>query len=255
MRLCWFTTLILLFGTLAKSEDLTLKIPPVTTSVLIGNQPITITARGVISRVSRSQDQQVFRLEVTADLSDLQRNITSLLQAELDRSDRCGERIAIDHATLAPLDPASLLTVQLHYERYACAKAFGKQMVTRLVAGNGLVPIKLTPAVEQNAPRLNPEVGTIQAGGSLGELLRSGSLGTMLREKITKSLVSAMQKGVSFGGTLPGAVPDAAASIRNAQFVDAGSGRLAFVLTGEVRITAQQVELLISRLKERVRTQ
>ncbi len=248
MRLLWFSTLILLFGTLAKSEDLTLKIPPITTSVVIGNQPIEITAWGVISRVSRSPEQQVFRLEVTADLSDLQRNIAGLLRAELDRSDRCGERIAIENATLTPLDPASLLTVQLRYERYACAKAFGKQMVTRLVAGNGVVPIKLTPAVEQNAPRLNPEVGTIQADGSLGELLRSGSLGTMLREKITKSLVSAMQKGVSFGGTLPEAVQNTA-SIRNAQFMDAGSGRLRFVLTGEVRITAQQVEVLASRLK------
>ena len=254
MRLCWFSTLVLLFATLAHPEDLTLKIPPVTTSVTVGNQPITITAWGVISRVSRSSDQQVFRIRVTADLSDLQRNITSLLQTELNRSDRCGERIAIEHATLAPLDPASQLIVQLHYERYACAKAFGKQMITRLVVGNGEVPIKLTPIVEQNAPRLNAEVGTIQADGSLGELLRSGSLGTMLQEKIRTSLISAMQKGMDFGNTLPGVVQNTA-TIRNAQFTDAGSGRLGFVLTGEIRVTAAQVELLTSRLKERVRAQ
>jgi hypothetical protein len=254
LRLCLFSTLILLFATLAKSEDLTLKIPPITTSVTFGNQPIAITAWGVISRISKSPDQQVFRLKVTADLSDLQRNITGLLQAELNRSDRCGERIAIGHATLAPLDPASQLTVQLHYERYACAKAFGKQMVTRLVVGNGMVPIKLTPAVEQNVPRLNAEVGTIEADGSLGELLRSGSLGTMLQEKIRNSLVSALQKGMNFGNTLPGVVQNTA-SISNAQFMDAGAGRLGFVFTGEVRVTDAQVELLTSRLKERVRAQ
>lgn len=238
----------------ARAEDLTIKIPPVTTSIQAGSQPVAITAWGTITRVSKVRDAEIFKLQLTADLSDLQRNITSLLKSELDRSERCGERIEIQHAVLSPADPASLLTVQLHYERSACAKAFGKQIVTRLAAGNASVPVKLTPAVEANAVRLVPEVGNIEADGSLGELLRSGPLGPALREKIRNALASSIQKSVNPGGTLPPAV-QSLVTVQQAQFIDAGSGRLALVLGGELRITGEQVQLLMTQLRDRVRTQ
>ncbi len=57
-------------------------------------------------------------------------------------------------------------------------KALGKEIAKRVVGGNGTIPVKLTPAFERNTEgntevKLEPEVGTIEADGSLGEMLRS----------------------------------------------------------------------------------
>jgi hypothetical protein len=136
--------------------------------------------------VAKDRDLNILKLGLTADLSDLQQNMTGLLSSELDKDDRCGDRIAIENATLTPLDPASLAVVQLHYERWACANVFGKQEAKKLTGGNAVIQMKLTPAVEDNHTelRLVPEVGPIEANGSLGELLRSGTLGEILRDKI-----------------------------------------------------------------------
>jgi hypothetical protein len=113
--------------------------------------------------------------------------------------------------------------------------------------------MKLTPAVEEDNTelRLIPEVGPIQADGSLGEVLRSGTLGDMLREKIRKAVLSALQKGTDLSATLPPAV-QGYAKIKNAQFKDAGSGRLLVELDGEIQITNEQIQALSKQVKERV---
>jgi hypothetical protein len=68
-----------------------------------------------------------------------------------------------------------------------------------------MIQMKLTSSVEENNTelRLLAEVGTIEADGSLGELLRSGTLGEMLRDKIGTAILSALQKGTDLGATLP----------------------------------------------------
>jgi hypothetical protein len=236
----------------ARAEEFTFKIPPQKISLNVGNQPIAIIASGIISVTARGHDEYLLKLELSADLSDLQQNMTGLLRSQLDKDDRCGDRIAIQSGSLTPAAPSSLAVVQLHYERYACVKALGKQMARKLVGGNGTIQMKLTPTVEEGKSlQLVPEVESIQADGSLGELLRSGSIGNMLREKITKALLSAMQKGTDRSLTLPPAAQDIAV-MDKAQFRDAGSGRLAVVLGGEVQISEQQIQLLRSQLKERV---
>src|SRR5208283_117937 len=124
--------------------------------------------------------------------------------SQLNKSERCGERIEIQHATLNPSEPASVVTAQLHYERWACTKMFGKEAAHRLVGGNAVVQLKLTPEVDDSRTvRLQPELGPIQADGSLGELLRAGPFEQMLREKISHSLTSATEKGTNFSETLP----------------------------------------------------
>jgi hypothetical protein len=233
-------------GGSAAAEDLTLRIPPVKTSWSIDHQPLTIVASGTITQVSASGRAAVFRVALDADLADLQRQITPLLKSQLDRSQTCGERIAIEHATLVPQPPASLLTVHLHYERWACAKAFGKQVAKRLAGGNGVVPVKLTPEVEQNSVRLAPQVGNIEADGSLGELLRSGSLGATLREKVSAAIVSAVQKGANLNASLPPAV-ESVATLRSARFRDAGAGNLGLTLEGEARLSEEQVRMLMGK--------
>jgi hypothetical protein len=233
----------------AKEEGFTFEIPPEKISLNVENQPVVIMASGVISVASRGHNEYLLKLELNADLSDLQQNMTALLRSQLDKDDRCGDRIAIGQASLTPAEPSSRVVVQLHYERFTCIKAFGKQVARKLVGGNGTVQMKFTPTVEERATlRLVPEVESIQADGSLGELLRSGPIGDMLREKITKALLSALQKGTDRSLTLPPAAQDIAV-IDKAEFKDTGSGRLAVVLSGEVQISDKQIQLLRRQLQ------
>jgi hypothetical protein len=237
----------------ALAQNLTFKIPPVKIPFAVKDQQASITASALISMVSKDGDLDIFNLQLTADLTGLQQNMTALLSSQLDKDDHCGDRIAIQQATLTPADPASIATVQLHYERWACVKAFGKQQAKRIVGGNAVIPVSLTPGVDENKTelRLVPEVGTIEADGSLGELLRSGTVGEMIREKIRSSILSAMQKGTNLSATLPPAA-QGYATIENAEFKDGGSGRLIVVLDGQVRITKEQVQILSKQVKERI---
>ncbi|MGB2621435.1 MAG: hypothetical protein WA857_14000 [Candidatus Acidiferrum sp.] len=237
----------------ADAQNLIFKIPPVKIPFMVKDQSVTITAWALISMVSEDRDQAVFKLELSADLGDLQQNMTALLSEQLDKDEHCGDRISIENATLTPADPASLAVVQLHYERWGCVKAFGKQQAKRLIAGNAVVPVKLTPGIEENKTelRLVPEVGTIEADGSLGELLRSGTVGATIREKVKAAMLSAMQKGTNLSATLPAAA-QGYATFENAEFKDAGSGRLRIVLDGQVRITQAQVKMLSKQVNERI---
>jgi hypothetical protein len=241
------------FSPIAPAQNLNFKIPPVKIPLTIKDQTINITASALILQVSKAHEPNLFKLELTADLSDLQPNMTALLSSQLDKNDPCGDRIAIQNATLVPADPAALATVQLHYERWGCAKVFGKQQSKRLIAGNAVIPIKLTPCVDENntALRLIPEVGTIEADGSLGELLRSGALGTAIREKIQAAILNALQKATNLSATLPPAAQPYA-TIESAAFKDAGAGRLNVVLDGQVRITKEQAQLLAKQVKDRI---
>jgi hypothetical protein len=119
-----------------------------------------------------------------------------------------------------------------------------------------MIQMKLTPAVEDSNTelRLMPEVGPIDADGSLGELLRSGTLGEILRDKIRSAILSAMQKGTDLSTTLPPAV-QGYATIQNAQFKNAGSRRLVVILNGQVQITNEQIQALSKQVKERIASQ
>ncbi len=237
----------------AQSQNLTFRIPPIKIPFTVKDQAVTITASALISMVSKDRDLNIFKLELSADLADLQQNMTGLLGSQLDKDDHCGDRITIQNATLVPAEPASVATVQLHYERWACIKAFGKQQAKKVVSGNAVVPVTLTPGVEQNNTELQlvPEVGTIEADGSLGELLRSGTFGPMIRDKIRNAILSAMQKGTNLSATLPPAA-QAYATVDNAAFRDGGAGRLMVVLDGQLRITKEQVQILSRQVKERM---
>jgi hypothetical protein len=248
--------LMLVIGSLptfAADQTSTFKVPPVKIPVNVKDQRITMVASALITLTRKSQGLNILNLQLNADLSDLQQNMTELLSAELDKDDHCGDRIAVQHATLTPTEPASLAVVQLHYERYACAKVFGKQQSKRVVGGNAEIEMTLTPAIEQDSTelRLVPEVGPIQADGSLGEVLRSGSLGDMLREKIRKAILNALQKGTDLSASLPPAV-QGYVKLKDARFKDAGSGRLLVLLEGEIQITNQQIDALSKQVKERI---
>lgn len=240
----------------AGDQTVTFKIPPVKIPLDIKDQRVAISASGLITLLRKARGINDLKLDLRADLSDLQQNMSGLLSSELDKDDQCGDRIAIQDATLTPAAPASLVTVHLHYERWGCAKLLGKKEVKKLVGGNAVMQMTLTPAVEEDNTELKlvPEVGPIEADGSLGELLRSGALGDMLREKIHKAILNAMQKGTNLSATLPPAV-QGYAKIKNAQFKDAGAGHLLVILDGEIQITDEQIQALSKQVKERVAAQ
>jgi hypothetical protein len=230
MRLFLLPCVVLIFALLGRTEDLTLQIPPVKTSIDVKGQAVQITAWGTVSPAAADR----FKLALTADLGDLQANITALLAVELNRSDRCGERLEVQRASLAPTSPSALLTANVHYEHWACAKVFGKEVAKRLVGGNGVVTVKLTPSVAPDGIAMASEVQKIDADGSLGELLRSGSLGTTVKEKIASSVQSAIRKGLDLKSTLPAAM-QAAATFESAQFSSGAEGRLWISVAGETK--------------------
>jgi hypothetical protein len=108
--------------------------------------------------------------------------------------------------------------------------------------------MKFRPTVEERKTlQLVPEIESIQADGSLGELRKSGQIGAVVGEKLTKALLSAIQKGTDRSLTFPPAV-QYMAMIDKAQFEDEGSGRLAIVLRGELAISPQQIQVLKNQL-------
>src|SRR5580658_2933918 len=104
---------------LAQTTD-TVKLPPFKTTIALEGQPVAIT---VWAGVSPSH------VSATVDLGDFQDHLTTILAAQLNRSDKCGERLTVQKATV---DPTGLLTANVHYERYVCAKALGREITKRL---------------------------------------------------------------------------------------------------------------------------
>jgi hypothetical protein len=245
----WFLTLLFAFvaqaaGLQAATPD-ALVIPPSRHSLTIENQAVGITTSGTVKRLK--PEGNLYSVALTADLSEFQQNLTALLKPQLDRSDKCGDHLELQSATLVPSAPAGLATVQVHYERWACIKAFGKQIPKRLVAGNATVPVKLTPELDNNAVHIAAEAGEIQADGSLGDLLRSGDKGQNLREKLQKSLQSAIDKTTDWKATVPASLQELVA-FRKIEFRDTGSGHLALHVTGDVQLPEAALQLLASQL-------
>jgi hypothetical protein len=236
----------------AGAQNIHIKIPPTNIPLTVKDRTVTITTFGTVTGSAEGHGGAALSLELDADLSDLQQNLTALLSEQLDKDSSCGDRIAIESATLVPLPPASLATVKLHYERWGCAKIFGKEQTKRLVGGNATLQLKLTPSIEKQNTELHltAELGEIQADGSLGELLRSGALGQTLRGKIQDAILNALQKGTRANLALPPTIQPYA-SLQSAEFGDAGGGRLLAVLTGNARVNKEQLQAILKQAKER----
>jgi hypothetical protein len=232
-------------------QDAAFNLLPVKNAVSFDRQSIAIVSAGVISKGVADGEQNTFRFALTSDLSDLQQNIREVLRDELNKSDRCGERIEIRDATLTPRAAVGLVVAHLHYERWACPTMFGRETMNELVEGNATIEVKLTPAVADDGTlRLVPETAHIDAEGLVGESLRSGSLGDALRDKITEALLSIVRQGADFKATLPPAAQGYTV-LHRAEFQGTGSGKLMFLLDGEIRVSNEKVTALTSELKER----
>ncbi|MGA2880508.1 MAG: hypothetical protein ABSG13_16290 [Bryobacteraceae bacterium] len=243
MRL--LTGLLLTAACLAQAQtgDATFKIPPVQSSINLDQQPIQITLWGTVSAMPSG----TFALALTIDLGDLQEHLTPVLSAQLNRSDRCGDRLTVERAVIAPAAPSSMLTTNINFERFACVKAFGKQIIKRLVGGHAVIEVNLTPSVQENNILIAAGVRKVDADGSLGDLLRSGSVGDSIRDQISDSIESAIQKSADLKSALPAEL-EKAVTIHTVQFADGGAGRLWLTVGGEVRLSAEQLRVLVKEL-------
>src|SRR5271157_385321 len=235
--------------TLATGQDLTFTLPSVNSPASIAKRTVTVAVSGTLSQVAVEGSRHTFKLDLVADLSDLQQNITELLRGQLDRANRCGERVAVRQAILTPSAPATVVSVQLHLERWTCTQMSGRVSANELAESDGSIEIRLTPVVEKsNALTLTSEFGRIQASGMMADALRSGDLGNELRDKVTQSILSALRAGADFKTTLP-PVLQSGALIQRARFEDA-AGILRGVLEGQIQISSEQADLLASQLNQ-----
>jgi hypothetical protein len=245
--------------TLANGQDLAFNLPAASHPVSIASRTIAVPVSGELTQISAQGGQRTFKLEMTANLTDLQQNITELLRSQLDTSDNCGQRIAIQQATLAPSTPAGLLVVKLHFERWTCSQVFGKQTSNELAEGDGTVEIKLTASVEKAGTssgrlKIAAAFGRIDATGMMGEALRSGSLGENLRNVAAQSVLTAAQPGSDFKTTLPPAVQNSAV-LQSARFQDTGVGALTILLDGQLEISNEQADALANQLNQALSAQ
>ncbi|MGD0987195.1 MAG: hypothetical protein ABR874_05250 [Candidatus Sulfotelmatobacter sp.] len=221
----------------------------------VGDLPITLTTSATVSKNPPEGGQNTFPVELIEDVSDLQLNIADLLRRQINKADRCGERIDVQTAQLAPQGQSASVTVQLHFERWTCAPVFGRDSMNEIVEGNGAIEVLLTPEVaEDGTLKLAGKINRIDAQGLIGDLLRSGSLGDTMRDKVAESMISVMRQGADFKAAIPAAARNYA-TLRHAQFAGTGSGKLILLLNGDIRVPDEQVVALTNELEQASRDQ
>lgn len=238
--------MLVLVPAMALAVDFTFELPPVTVAVELGAQHIPVTLSGEVSASPGppGAGDQTFPLNLRADLGELQSHLTPLVQAELNRSERCGERVAMQSATVAPAPAGADLTLHLHYERWICIAAEG-DAPKKLLGSDAAVHVALGPVLEKSAAgkqtvRLHARIGAIEADGPLGEILRSGAVGSTVRDKMRDALLRVLQRSTDLEGVMTPKTRGFV-TIRKIAFVDAGFGRLALDLTGQLQVPAEAV--------------
>jgi hypothetical protein len=236
--------------TLASGQDVSFTLPAVENPVNLEDRRITIRVSGELTQFAAEQQLRVFKLQLIAALADLQQNIGDILQAQFQQSSSCSERVSVLRAMLMPANPASLLALRLHYERWACSPGASQIMASEIAESDGDVDIKLTPAVDKPGTlKLMSEFQRVGATGMMGDALRSGDLGDEVREKVSDSVLAALRAGEDFKRTLPPSVQNDA-TLETASFEDSGAGNLSILFEGRVQISTEQVNLLASQLNQ-----
>jgi hypothetical protein len=226
-------------------QGVILNLRPVKSSMNFSGRDVEITTSGAISKAVLQTVPDSFHLELITDMSDLQRNLSQVLRTQLDRSDSCGEQIAVRTAVLSASGPASVAQVQLHYERWSC---FGKGISNEMVEGDGTIFVKLTPSIaEDGTLHLIPVIGRVDAPGAVGEQLKSGALGEIVRDKIAESLLAVIERATDYKTVLP-TPAQGKVTLRNARFEGTGTGKVSMILDGDVVISHDSLTALANQL-------
>jgi len=245
-----------LFTTAALCADFTFEIPPVSAPLEIGGQTVTITLAGELSASPQAPGpgDQTFNFNLRADLGDLQNKLTPILQAELNKSERCGDRISLQSASLAPVPPTANLALGVHFEKWICIKSLG-DAAKKLTGGDATIHVILTPHLENTesgvqSVRLDADIATIEADGPLGEALRSGSVGAALRDKIRQAMLKALQKSTDLAAVMPAPIRRFVA-MQKISFADAGFGRPALDIAGQLKVPGEAVSTVLEEFGNR----
>lgn len=233
---------------LANSQDVTFNLPAATNTVTIAGQTLQVTVSGILSETATDAGKRSFRLEIMDDLTDLQQNITEVLSAVVNSDNDCGERLSVRHATLMPAVPAGSLSLQLHYERWACLRIAGQTAPTELAENDGEVEIRLLPAISQSGLQLKADFGRIGPSGMMADSLRNGDLGASLRDKVSQAILSAMRSADDFKTALPLALEGS--KLETARFEDGGAGDLTLMLQGQSQLSQDQAKSLADQLNQ-----
>jgi hypothetical protein len=253
LRRAW----IILFAlpAVAFCVDFTFEIPPVPAAVDIGAQHVGITVSGEVSATPGppGAGDQTFPLNLRADLGGLQSQLTPLAQQELNHSERCGERLSIQSATLvpapAPAAGAADLALHLHFEKWICITAEG-DTPKKLLANDATFHVMMNPVLEKSAVKIDARIGGVEAVGPLGELLRSGTVGSTLREKMREALGKVLQRSTDLDGVMTPQTRRFVA-IQKIAFVDAGFGRLALNMAGRLQVPGESVAAVLEQFGNR----
>jgi hypothetical protein len=118
-----------------------------------------------------------------------------------------------------------------------------------MAEGNATVEIQLTPSVGADGQlQMAAEITRVEAERFLDDLLHSDTLGSDLREKVSRSVLAGI---VNLKAALPPAVAGEA-KVQSVQFASAREDDLTVVVSGEMKISAEQTQLLAAQLKERL---
>lgn len=240
--------------TLASGQDLAFTVPAVKNRLHLGSQDIVVSSSGDLSQTGAQGETRSFVLTRTVDLTDLQQNLTQVMNSQFAQTQSCGERLAVRHASVMTAPPASSMILQLHFERWSCGRGFGQSAAEELAEGDGTVEMRLTPTVEDSQLHINPEFKRIDATGMMAEALRSGALGQDLRAKAAQTFLLALRAACDVKSTLPPAL-QGPASLEGARFQDNGSGGLKVALESKVKLSNDQVNALANQLNQTLSAQ
>jgi hypothetical protein len=222
-----------------EGTNLAFKLPAMQSSQTIAGQSISVPVSGDMVRTSSEAGHNIFHLILGADLYDFQQNIAGILRPALSRSPSCGERVEIKQAQFVPAPPSGMVTAQLHFERWICATG----NPTEASGGDGTIEVKLTPTVDGKGLALASEIVRVDATGFLKNMLRSGDLGEGLRDQIAATVLSVLREAANPKVALPPAAQESV-SLRKAEFQNAGSDKLGFMLEGELRVSEEDTKLI-----------
>jgi len=213
-------------------------IPARISSRTIGGQAVGITTSAVITQASEaavSGAGDVYKVEATSDLADLQAKMGTILGALMNKEDRCGERVRVTQADLTPELPVGEALVRMHYERWVCSAAYGGNR--EMTEGNATVDMKVTAGVGTDGQVLiSSQIVHAEAEKFLADMLRSGALGDGLKEKMSSSVMAAI---VNLKTVVPAAGDVNARSVR---FASPREGELSVVVGGEMRMSEAQAQ-------------
>ena len=202
--------------------------------------------------------RQTFPLNLRADLGELQTHLTPLVQQELNRSEKCGERVSIQSATIVPAPAAAAgaadLALNVHFERWICIAAEGNTP-KKLLGSDATVHVIVSPVLEKSAGgeqvvKVDARIGGIEADGPLGEMLRSGPVGNTVRDKMSEALLKVLQRSTDLDGVMK---PETRrfVTIQKIAFVDAGFGRLALDMAGRLQVPGESVSTVLEQFGNR----